>query len=225
MSFFRSGGHWALRFQLAASVGGLPTAAVGSEHGPLDWPAEALHATLTILPRIVPFFQFLSNGLAMPLSEEGRSRSLLGGELSTAIVSQPLRTARGGPLYPAKRIPQRTDECWISGRNLLSRSQSGAKCLIECRVNAARTSPALAAGNRQVRRNWRVRARHVGPATERHWHWPGPIAANASTVSVDPPSRGSGESASSFAPSPSWAPPAGNRVRSAAWHRQRRCRR
>ena len=54
ISFFRSGGHWALRFQLAASVGGLPTAAVGSEHGPLDWPAEALHATLTIWPHIVP---------------------------------------------------------------------------------------------------------------------------------------------------------------------------
>jgi hypothetical protein len=33
MSFFRCGGRWARRFQLAASVGGLRTAAVGSEDG------------------------------------------------------------------------------------------------------------------------------------------------------------------------------------------------
>ena len=39
MSFFRSGGLWALRFQLDASVGGLPMAAVGSEDA-LDPAAE-----------------------------------------------------------------------------------------------------------------------------------------------------------------------------------------
>src|ERR1017187_3658773 len=44
ISFFRFGGHWALRFRLASSVGGLPIAAVGSEHGPLDLHPLAFHS-------------------------------------------------------------------------------------------------------------------------------------------------------------------------------------